>query len=191
MEYKKYNDYELIYMVRENEMYKSILYKKYAPILKKLSREYYQQYQYYGYEYEDFLQEANMLFEKALIHYDDSRDSMFYSFVILCVKRGLLTFCRNISRKKNLASFYFIDIDECEIADSRSDINNILNEYNYNMLVKQAILNMKIEYSTILELKVNGFSYSEISTLLDVSISTVEYRIRRIRKEITKYFYNA
>jgi len=38
MNYKKINDYELLYMVRENDDYsKDLLYEKYLPIIKSLA----------------------------------------------------------------------------------------------------------------------------------------------------------
>ena len=52
----------------------------------------------------------------------------------------------------------------------------------------EIINKLPIEYSSVLELKMNGFNYREISTLLDIPSSTVEYRIRRIRKEINQYY---
>ena len=113
MQYKKYNDYELVYMVRENELSKDLLYRKYQPLLRKISEEFYRQYKYYGCDYEDFLQEANIAFEKAIINFDDSKESLFYSFVDLCVKRRLISFSRNISNsKKNISAHYYIDINE-------------------------------------------------------------------------------
>ena len=44
MNYKQ-NDYELIYMVRENdEVSQDLLYEKYLPIIKNLASEFYQKY---------------------------------------------------------------------------------------------------------------------------------------------------
>ena len=188
MKYKQYNDYELLYMVRENELIKDILYKIYEPIIHKISRDFYEQYKYYGYEYSDFLQEANILFEKAIMKYDESRESIFYTFVNLCIKRGLITFCKKISNSnKNLPLFNYVNLADYDIADNKNDINDWLENYDIDRFVKQKIYDMPLEYSTILELKTNGFNYREISVLLDIPGSTVEYRIRRIRREIGKY----
>ena len=56
------------------------------------------------------------------------------------------------------------------------------------LYMPEIINKLPIEYSSVLELKMNGFNYREISTLLDIPSSTVEYRIRRIRKEINQYY---
>ena len=43
MKYKQYNDYELIYMVRENDdSSRDILYQKYIPIIHHLANNFYQ-----------------------------------------------------------------------------------------------------------------------------------------------------
>ena len=52
MDYKKYNDYELVYMVRENDdISQDILFKKYDPILRKIAGEYHSKFKSNGYEY--------------------------------------------------------------------------------------------------------------------------------------------
>jgi DNA-directed RNA polymerase specialized sigma24 family protein len=43
--------------------------------------------------------------------------------------------------------------------------------------------------SSILELKVNGFSIREIAKLLELTYKTVDYRMRKIRKKICKITY--
>ena len=59
MNYKKYNDYELFYKVKEcDEVSNGILLKKYLPIIKKIASDAYKGYGCYGYDYDDFLQEG-------------------------------------------------------------------------------------------------------------------------------------
>ena len=98
MDYKKYNDYELVYHVRESDDdSKDVLFQKYEPILHKLAHEFYLKFSEYGYDYDDFYQEALISFYRSLSSYNEEKHSLFYSFVVLCVKRGLMSFCRNIS----------------------------------------------------------------------------------------------
>ena len=190
MDYKNYNDYELIYMVRENSSdSKDILYRKYQPVIKSIAREFYKNFKYYGYEYEDFLQEAEFFFEKAIVQYDDNKGMLFYSFVDLCVRRGLINFCRNISNdKKNRPLYCYIDIGECNIPDINNDVNNFINECDLHKLINKLKFKLSLNDSSILELRLNGFSYREIAILLSTTSSYVEYRIRKIRKEFAKYY---
>ena len=71
--YKKYNDYELIYQVRENDEFCSdVILKKYEPILHSIVNEFYYNFSKYGLEKEDFYQEALLAFFRALSSYNDN-----------------------------------------------------------------------------------------------------------------------
>ena len=44
-----------------------------------------------------------------------------------------------------------------------------------------------IEYSSVFELRYNGFSYKEISRLLDITVSTVDGRLSKIRRYLHNF----
>ena len=194
MNYKNYNDYELIYMVRENDDYsKDILYKKYEPLIKKLASEYYNNFSNYGYTYDDFYQEALISFQRSLSLYDENQDSLLYSFVNLCIRRNLQSFCRNISNNKsNLFITNSIDIDNCSIKDVSSEISNHIDYLEFQSICKKVIYDLPILSSAILELRLNGFTYREIGVLLDIPSSSVEFRSRKgrnlLRKLLKRYY---
>lgn len=191
MDYKKYNDYELIDRIRENDDdSRSIMFDKYQPIIRKLAGEYYQKFATYGYQFEDFVQEGMIAFYKALSAYNEQKDSLFYSFVVLCIQRALTSFCRNISNvSKNISSNYLFDINECSIEDEQSNINAFLKEQEQHSFIKDFILNLPLEIGAIIELKWNGFSYREIGILLDIPSSSVEFKSRKARLQLQKKFH--
>ncbi|MBQ6323823.1 MAG: sigma-70 family RNA polymerase sigma factor [Bacilli bacterium] len=192
MDYKKYNDYELIYEVREkDEASESILFNKYLPIIKKIASNYYCRYDYYGYDYDDFLQEAYIGFQKAIVNYDENKDNLFYTFVVICINRHLLSFCRNISNSnKNIANYNLEEIDDKLVIDPNSDMDLIMNNQYISELIKQLIYSLSFECGCILELKINGFTYSEIGLLLGMSSSTVEYKNRKSKQLLLKILNN-
>lgn len=195
MNYKR-NDYELIYMVRENdENSRDILFEKYLPIIKSLASEYYQKYDSYGYDYEDFVQEALVAFQKSLVSFDEAKDTLFYTFTVVCIRRSLLSFCRNITNsKKNISNNNLLSVDEYEnvIEDVDSNISSITDILEVNKMVKEMIFDMSFENSCIFELRYNGFSYREIGILLDLPVSSVEFKNRAAKRKyenlIKKYF---
>lgn len=191
MNYREYNDYELIDKIRENDEYsEEVMFHKYQPVIRNLAYNCYQKYSCYGYDYDDFYQEAMISFHRALKSYDDKKDSLFYSFAILCIKRSLMSFCRNIScSQKNISSKYLVDIEQCSVQDEKSDIQTFLNEKEIQDSIRKAIFDFSMEESTILELKWNGFSYREISILLDIPCSSVEFKSRKARHVIRKILY--
>lgn len=196
MDYKKYNDYELVYMVRENDEYSNkLLFEKYVPIILSITNRYYKQYNGLGYDYEDFYQEALAAFYKAISNYDESKETLFYSFVVLCINRSLMSFCRKLAHeRKNYFNVINIDIDDLdyEIKDVKNDINNILSFNEIEKVIKEVLFTISIEISSILELKLNGFTYKEISKLLDIPVSSVEFRCRKgkvlLRKRMSEYY---
>ena len=183
MDYKQLNDYELIDRVRESdEDSKSLLYLKYQPILHNLAHEFYQKYSCYGYDYDDFYQEAVISFYHALSHYDERKDVLFYTFVIVCIRRNLLSFCRNISTgNTTLPSYLFVDSDQCVLEDVESDIHMYFNKQEVHSIIQSILYDFPIEVSSILELHINGFTYREIARLLDIPASSVEFRSRKAR----------
>lgn len=189
MDYKEYNDYELVYMVKEeNEYYTEILFKKYQSIILKLSNKYYRQYKNYGYDYEDFYQEALVSFYKAINNYDNNRNVLLYTFIIVCINRGLLSFIRGITNKCVDLNSIYVDINENEfcIADPERDTNTMIDYNELGEIVKKVIFSLPMESGAILELKLNGFTYREIGTLLDIPTSSVEFKSRNARNILRK-----
>ena len=187
MDYKNINDYELIYMVKENDDDSlECLFNKYTPIIKSISNEYYQKYNSYGYDYDDFLQEANIAFYNAYLAFRESMDVLFYTFVTVCIRRRLLTFCRNITNNsKNISFNQTVDVERYDIVDDKADMDLFMRETEIEQLLHDYILNLPLNYSSVFELRLNGFGYKEISCLLDIPSSTVEYRFRHIKNNLS------
>lgn len=193
MNYKEYNDYELLYMIREkDESSVDVLYEKYLPVIKGLASEFYQKCKYINYniEYEDYFQEAAIAFQDAIINYDDNKGSMFYTFVVMCMRRRLLSFIRDISKNKSVSYIALDNIDEVFLEDEQYNVDNIVTGMEVADIVKKAITNLPNETSAVFELRINGFNYREIAILLDIPMSTVEYRTRQGKKLLTTMLHN-
>lgn len=192
MNYKKYNDYELIYMIRENDdSSQNILFEKYQPIIRKFANDFYMRYKSNGYDYEDFLQEATIGFQKALLSFDDSKDNLFYSFAILCIQRRLLSFCRMfMSDKYKNVFFDTISTDDVLCVDIRNDIDSIFDEKELEKILKTIIFELSWEEGIVFELRLNGFQYLEISKLLDISCRKVSIILKSVRNIVRKRIYN-
>ena len=184
MDYKKVNDYEVMYLIRENdEEAKGLLYKKYGSVIKKIALKYLDFASKHGVEFDDLVQEGYIAFFQAVETYDENGGALFFSYVSLCVNRHLITYCRNLCSKKHFILNNSISDDSIvEIKDEFSNPENIF----LDRLAEDKFIYYKnyfdVKYSSVLELRYNGFSYKEISKLLDIPISTVDGRIYRIRK---------
>ena len=188
MDYKNYNDYELVYMVRENDDdSKDILLKKYNPVIISIAQEFYERYKNYGYEYDDFYQEAMISFQKAIITYNDNKDSILYTFVNVCIRRNLQSFCRNISSNRKSFLSSCVDIDDYDISDIKSNLNDNFDYLELAKICNKVIFELPSDVSAILELKLNGFTFNEIATLLDIPRSTAEFKSRCGRRLLKRY----
>jgi len=178
MDYKLYNDYELIEHIRENdESSESLMLLKYQKVLHNLVHEFYDCYSNYGY-----YQEAMIAYYHAIAIFDEKKDTLFYTFMILCVRRRLSSFCRNISRgDTKISSSYLEDCNECVIEDVESNISTIMKKKEIFSIIQNVLVEFPIEISSILELHINGFTYREIAKLLDIPVSTVEFKSRKAR----------
>ena len=186
MNYKNYNDYELISMVRENDEFSYYsLFEKYKPIVKNISKEFYDRYSDYGYDYDDFIQAGYVGFQNALNKYDSSKGALFYTFVELCIRRRLLSFTKNITLpKRNISNKYFVSLDDLDVRDNSVSLNDELDYEDTMNTIKDVLYSLDLKYTAPFELKMNNFSLKEISILLEVSINSVSYRVNLVRDEI-------
>lgn len=192
MVYQKYNDYELVYMVQEKDDFSyDVLFKKYLPIIKRIAFDYYKNFNHYGYDLDDFLQEGYLYFHKAAVSYDENKDSLFYTFVVLCLHRGFISFCRKMtSESKNINSDYLIDCDSVPLAaSSRVEDGYIFKEFIND--IWKIVYEFPIEYACVFELRYNQFKYNEIGTLLDIPTRKAQfiYRvvINKVRSKLILY----
>ena len=78
----------------------------------------------------------------------------------------------------------FLPIDEFDISDDNINIDSYVDYSDVFNIVKDTIYSLKLDYSAPFELRMNNFTYKEISILLDVPISSIDYKIKYVRKHL-------
>jgi RNA polymerase sigma factor, sigma-70 family len=196
--YKTYNDYELIYQIRErDEDAYGIIYEKYHPIITKLAHFYYNYNKGIGLEIDDLYQEGMCGLEQALKDYNDNV-SLFYTYVVLCVKREMERLIKRNRRQKHTIlneaysfSNHLISNDELFVEDTLYNENTITENQYFADAYSDLIISFKYELpdnqAQIFELKINGFNNNEISELLSINKKSVDGAIRTIRNRFQKY----
>jgi len=188
MEYKKYNDYELVYMVRENDddSY-AILFEKYLPIIRRIAGDYYKSYSSYGSDLDDFIQEGYLGFQKALLSYDENKDVLFYTYVVLCIHRKLLSYCKRITcDSKNISNTNYVDYESIPLMDDSPLLEDIFTNRELYHNIWDIVYTFSFEYTCVFELRMNHFHYDEISTLLDISVRRAQFIVRKIQQKLRK-----
>lgn len=184
MDYRQLNDYEVISMIREDdEDSRNIMYQKYLPVIKKCASKYLDGVKRHGIEFDDLVQEGWLALESAICSYKESYDVLFYTFAKVCIESHIHSFCKRLETRKNyVLDNALYDEDFSVIADNSMAPEAFLRE----RIAEEDFKNFKnlfdIKDSVVFELRYNGFSYNEISRLLDIPISTIDGRMYKIRK---------
>lgn len=197
MDYKKINDYELIYQIRENdEIAYDTLFDKYSFIVNKLAYEYYLKNRNVGIEMDDLCQEGFFAIAMALRDYNQD-SSLFYTYVLLCIKREMERYIKYSKRNKQMILNNAISLNtpideekELFLEDVVASSNNLEETVIFADFYKELLLykhNLNFEESLVYELKINQFSNKEISELLDISYKKVDNYLRKIRGLLLKY----
>ena len=187
MEYKDINDYEVLYLVEENQSdYKEIIFNKYAPILKRITYNYFYKMKYLGVEFDDVYQEALIGLNYAIDHFNFNKEDKFYTYAIICVKSRLNSYYTKNSNGKNKI------LNDSMFLMQNTDLNIetlIYKKFDDSYLsFYYQIINFKNNLndiqSQIFELKYNGFSNSDIGKLLELIVKKVYYYLCLIRKKL-------
>ena len=195
-EYKN-NDYELLYLISENnEEAKELFYNKYKPIIEMKAKKLSRVAQSKGYDYNDLVQEGMIGLTNAINSFSDQKDVQFTTFANLCIEGQMASFIRNISagRHKILndsVSFETTNsygsplinlLDDKNVNPETSFIESEEKEDLYNDIVS-ILKEVEVE---IFELRAKGFSYKEIASLLNITEKSVGKHIERIKNKINK-----
>lgn len=190
MEYKDINDYEVLYLVEENQSdYKEIIFKKYHPLLSKISYEYFNKMRKCGVEYDDIYQEGLIALNYAVDHFIFEKNIKFYTFVNICVRSKLNSYFIRISSGKNkilnesMALMQHADMD-IESLISTSFDDSYLSFYGKIINFKNDLNSVEAQ---IFELRYNGFSNNDIGKLLNLTVKNVYYYLHLIRKKLIMY----
>lgn len=197
MEYKNFNDYELVYQVRENDdvAYNTII-EKYSHILDMLAKKYLHINYNVGLEYDDLYQEGLYGLLSALNNYD-SNDTLFFTYASLCIKREMERLVVTHKRNKQMVLNSAISINDEIGSDSDITLEDVIpsktlleDEYISDVAYKELLeFKYQLEFtdSLVYELKINSFSITEIAQLLDLTYKSVDYRLGKIRKRLLSY----
>lgn len=149
---------------------------------------------------DDLTQEGMIGLYKAFLTYDVNSDVSFSTFAYLCVKRQVLQAVRSSMSAKNLPLTNYLSIDphgsisiggddDEENAyyipsDSPSPEDKVLKKESMDELsTKLKSVLSQYEYS-VLVLYLKGFSYKQISLMLDKNPKSVDNAIERIRDKL-------
>lgn len=199
MDYRDYNDFELLSYVKENnEEAINILYDKYKNIIEKTAYKMAKYCKYNGLEQNDLAQEGYYGLSLAIENFNDSMDNTFYTYAVTCIERKMISAIIASNRQKHKILNESVSLEKYNEDDDVVEIESLLVDNSYNpeniILEHDGTLELikKIEESLtdfetmVFELKISNFSYKEIAEILDKDSKSIDNAIQRIKIKIKK-----
>lgn len=194
MEYKDYNDNELIsYIAEGNEDANNLLIEKYKPLITKIASKVLPYCRSNGLELSDLVQEGMIGLNHAIERYQEQEGVLFYTYAQVCIKRKMLSVAQSSNRIKNkiLNESVSYDDDETKLIKVLKDSNPSPEEAVLDVEFEKGLIDkVKLELTDfenqVFDLLVAGFTNQEISDLLDKDKKSIENAIQRIKVKIKK-----
>ena len=195
MNYNKFNDNELVYMIHEDdETATNLIVEKYKPLILKILKDYISEYNIIGIEISDMYQEGLIGLIHAIKTFDKDKGTLFYTYASKCIKTTIMSTIRNTFRNKNrvLNNSYSLDflIDGQKyslqelFADETNNPDKILEiKEEETSITKKLKSLLSDKENEIFELRLKGLSNKEIASLLDKDIKYIENSMYRIKNK--------
>lgn len=189
MNYKEFNDYELLDQVYScNEDANEILLYKYRPLIVNLAKKYIP-YCEGGVDLNDLIQEGMLGLNEAIQTFRDDKEANFGTYARLCIKRQLMNLVKSTRRQKNMILNQSVSIEDDEsntidkfLTDSSFDPSMMLEESeNHNLLLAKLSDSLTTLENRVFELKRQGFEYKEIADILDKDPKSIDNAMQRIK----------
>ncbi len=147
-----------------------------------------------GFDMEDAMQEGRVGFLKAINSFDKNRNAKFSTFAKKVVENEILSYIRNVTSKTNSLNIYGVSLDNIDenmedtsfqAIDEKSPETKILEEEQLNKLLSDIKENLSDLENTILNLKLDGFSYAEIASYVNKTQKSIDNAMSRIKTKLT------
>lgn len=194
MEYKDFNDFELLsYIAEGNEDANNIIIKKYEPLINKIATKMYPYCRNNGLEKSDLIQEGMIGLNHAISRYQEKSDILFYTYAKTCIERKILSVVIGSNRNKNKILNESISYD-----DEENLLLKVIKDTTPSP--EEAILDIELEEDLILKIKesltdledqvfsllIAGFKYKEIAEILEKDEKSIDNTIQRLKAKIKK-----
>ncbi len=191
--YDEFPDEALIGRLRagENEIMDYIM-EKYKPLVRKKTHAMY----LIGGENDDLIQEGMIGLFKAVRDFKEDRESSFCSFAQLCISRQLYSALEASNRKKHVPLNTYISLSAEQKEDgtalgellvSKRVVNPeqlVIEQEGWEDYQKQLLENLSKLERQVLDLYLEGNSYTRIGEILGKPSKSIDNALQRIRGKI-------
>lgn len=201
VDFNALSDEKIVELSKSGDEYATdFLIEKYKNFVKSRARTYF----LIGADKEDLIQEGMIGLYKAIRDYNPEKLATFKSFAEICVTRQIITAIKTATRQKHMPLNSYISLNKPVYEDEseRMMIDMIAEKDNFNpeeiMITKEHFGDMLKKMSTVLSkyewkvmnLFLDGKSYSEIAKKLEKSEKSIDNALQRIKNKVEKYLTN-
>ena len=185
-------DEELIQKIQNGDVTAEIdLITKYKDYVVKICRGYF----IVGGEMEDIIQEGMIGLYRAIKSFDPARkEASFKTYAITCIKHQIHNAIKKANTNKNkplstavsLQSFAENNKDTLpvELVLDYTPANSVIEKENYSELQNSLKTLLSPQEYKVLGLYLQGYSYSEISKILNVQTKSIDNSLSRIKQKL-------
>lgn len=171
----------------DNESFE-ILLKKYEKYIYMNTKDYFLA----DGEREDLVQEGIIGLLKGIKSYDSEREASFKTFVIMCMRRQIITAIKSSNSKKNrFISLSGSETDESLMEEYVEKSPNAEEVFLYKELMEEFKEYTKEHFSDlekeVLEKLFQGYNYSEIAENLGKSAKVIDNAYQRIKNKVKRW----
>ena len=189
------NDYELIYLAKDNnEEARNILYKKYNFLINKKISKLFQKYQFITTDTEDLKLEFKLVFENSINNYIQDKESKFSTYLNLCLDTKVKDIIKSNLTYKSKINNSILSLDEDIngiplyelISDYKSKIDN---DIDVNSFIYKMNNNLSKYEKEIFRFLLDGKNPHDIALLLNTDLKKIKNTIYRLKTKIKKELY--
>lgn len=174
------------------------LYLEHEKMLYKIAYKYKNIGQIYGYDLDDLISIQHIAFMKAAKNYDESKGVKFITYLTIAAEREIQTEFNMIKdtekRKANMSTLSInttvqMEDNEKEIQLKELTIENPYEEIEFRDFIEKTVdmISVKSDTKTIVEMRINGYSFGEIGKVLNINEKAASARYNRAIKRLKKH----
>lgn len=192
MDYKNYNDYELLdYIHSCNEEANEILIYKYRPLTISIAKKMLK-YCYGGVDLNDLIQEGMLGLNDAINSFRDDKLANFSTYAKLCIERRIYSVVRSTRAYKNKILNESVSLEDDEentidrfLIDNSRNPDSMVEEYDYQKNILKKLNEQLTDFEKqVFELKKNEFNYKEIAEILEKDSKAIDNALQRIKTKL-------
>lgn len=197
--YKGYNDYELLYLISENnETAHDLLYQKYKDIVQIKAKGKLPYANSIGLDYNDLVQEGMIGLSEAIRDFKEEKNVKFSTFANLCIERQISGCLLKANRQKHRILNESVSLDQ-NVFNTNKTLKDLIIDKTGND-PSDYIIGLETETETynkinvvltpfekkVFLLKQKDYSYKEIANKLGKTYKSIDSALQRIKTKLKK-----